>query len=345
MFKSNTIKSIILFACFSSLVAVAQTKGNVTGKIFFNYHYDMAEDAEQEGAFEIQKAYFGYNYTFNDKFSAKLFFDVGKDDGSDYTVYLKAAQLDYKATDWLKFSGGIIGFNQFSDQQKFWGYRYVFKSFQDEYGLGAGTDLGLNAEFKLHKSLKMNLFILNGEGYKKVQDPFGKYKIGGNLVYNPIEALTFKVYYSAQDSKKMIGKEPDKILVENPTVTNLALFAGYDFNRKFRIGAEYNAMYDGKKYSDAALDHDLQGFSIYSTYVINDKFEIFGRYDQLGSNKVGTATSSWNASKDGSAILAGIQYLPVEGVSSSLNLRTWNFDLATKNTESLLYLNLEYQFL
>lgn len=132
-------------------------------------------------------------------------------------------------------------------------------------------------------------------------------------MYKPIEALTFKVYYSAQDSKKMIGEESDKILVENLTVTNLALFVGYVFNIKFRIGFEYNAMYDGKKYSNAALDHNLDGFSIYSTYVINDKFEIFGRYDKLESNKVGTATSCWNASKDGSAILAGIQYLPVEG--------------------------------
>ena len=103
-------------------------------------------------------------------------------------------------------------------------------------------------------------------------------------------------------------------------------------------------MYDGKKYSDAALDHDLSGVSIYSTYVINDKFEIFGRYDKLESNKVGTATTNWNASKDGSAFLTGIQYVPVKGVSSSLNFQSWNYDLASKNNESLIYLNLEYKF-
>jgi len=343
--KNQKIKKIIiLFAFFSSLAAVAQTNGDVTGKVFFNYHYDMTEDAEQESAFEIKRAYLGYKYTFNDKFSTKVTLDVGKDNGSDYTVYLKAAQLDFQATEWLKLSGGLIGLNQFSDQEKFWGYRYIFKSYQDQYGFGTSADLGLNAEFKLHKTLKMNLFVLNGEGYKKVQDTYGKHKIGGNLVYNPIEALTFKVYYAGQDSKKIIGEEPNTSIVENPTVTNLALFAGYDFNKKFRIGAEYNAMYDGKKYSDAALDHDLNGYSIYSTYVINDKFEIFGRYDQLESNKVGTATTNWNAAKDGSAFLTGIQYLPVKGVSSSLNFQSFNYDLASKNNESLIYLNLEYKF-
>lgn len=304
----------------------------------------MTEEAEQEGAFEIQRAYFGYNYTFNDKFSAKLLFDVGKDDGSAYTAFLKAAQLDFKATDWLKLSAGMIGLNQYSDQENFWGYRYIFKSFQDEYGFGTSADLGLNGEFKLHKTLKMNLFVLNGEGFKKVQDFYGKYKVGGNLVYNPIEALTLKVYYSAQDSKKITGEEPNVVVVENPTVTNLALFAGYDFKKKFRIGAEYNAMYDGKKFSDAALDHDLDGFSIYSTYVINDKFEIFGRYDQLESNKVGIATTNWNAAKDGSAFLAGIQYIPVKGVASSLNFQSFNYELASKNNKSLIYLNLEYKF-
>ena len=60
--------------------------------------------------------------------------------------------------------------------------------------------------------------------------------------------------------------------------------SGYELDKKFRIGARYNAMYDGKKYSDASLDHDLSGDSIYSTYVINDKFEIFGRYDHQKLN-------------------------------------------------------------
>jgi len=344
MFQLKTLKIIILISFFSSMAAIAQTKGNVTGKIFFNYHYNMTEDAEQEGAFEIQRAYFGYNYTFNDTFSAKLLFDVGKDDGSAYTAFLKAAQLNYKATDWLKFSVGMIGLNQFSDQENFWGYRYIFKSFQDEYGFGTSADLGLNVEIKLHKTLKMNLFVLNGEGFKKVQDFYGKYKVGGNLVYNPNEAFTFKVYYSGQDSKKVIGEEPDVILVENPTVTNLALFAGYDFKNKFRVGAEYNAMYDGKKFSDAALDHDLDGFSIYSTYVINDKVEVFGRYDTLESNKVGTETTNWNSSKDGSTFLAGVQYIPVKGIASSLNFRIRDYDLASVKNDYFIYINLEYKF-
>ena len=332
-------KLIILFAIFSSVAALAQTKGKVTGTVFFNYHRDMTKDALQKSAFEIDRAYLGYDYTFSDKFSAKVTLDVGKDNVSDFTYYLKAAQLDYKAASWAKLSTGMIVLNQFSDQEKFWGYRYIYKSFQDQHSFGTSADLGFNSELSLHKTLKMNLFALNGEGYKKVQDLYGKYKIGGNLVFTPTEKITLKAYYSEQDSKKLVGTD----VVENPKVSNLAFFAGFDM-KTFRVGGEYNIMNNGKKFTDAAEDHDLSGFSIYTTYVINKKVELFARYDKLESNKVGTAAANWNASKDGSALLAGIQFAPIKGVKSSLNYRSWNYELATAEDTSMLYLNLEFKF-
>lgn len=334
------MKNIItILLLFCSLTAISQSKGTVNGTIFFNYHLDLTEDALQKSAFEIERAYLGYDYTYNEKLSVKVLMDVGKDNGSDFTYYLRAAQVDYKATDWAKFSVGMIGLNQLNDQEKNWGYRYIYRSFQDIYGFGTTADLGLNSELKLHNTLKMNLFVLNGEGYKKVQDLYGKYKVGGNLVYNPIETLTLKVYYSEQDSKKLVGTT----VVENPTVKNMSLFAGYN-HKKFRLGAEYNKMYDAKKFTEAELDHDLKGFSIYSTYVLNEKFEFFGRYDLLESNKIGTSTTNWNANKDGKAILLGAQYTPIKGVRSSLNYRVWNYNLASKIDLSTLYLNLEVKF-
>lgn len=330
---------ITIIIVFSSLAVFSQTKGKVSATFFINYHNDLTEGALQKSAFEVERAYLGYDYSLNDKISAKVLMDVGKDNGSDYTYYLKAAQVDYKANDWAKFSVGMIGLNQFSDQEKNWGYRYIYKSYQDISGFGTSADVGLNSELKLHKTVSMNLFVLNGEGFKKVQDLYGKYKVGGNVVYQPTDALMFKVYYSAQDSKKLVGTT----IVENPTVKNIAFFAGYDLN-KLRFGAEYNKMLDGKKYTDAELDHDLSGFSVYSTYAINEKFDIFGRYDFLESNKVGTSTTNWNADKDGSAVIFGAQYSPIKGVKSSLNYRLWNYDMASKHDLSFVYLNLEVKF-
>lgn len=340
MLKYLKMKKIItLLVILNSMFATAQSVGKVSSTLFFNFHTDLTEDAVQKSAIEVDRAYLGYDYTFNEKFSAKILMDIGKDDGSDYTLYLKSAQLDYKANDWAKFSAGMIGLNQFNDQEKNWGYRYIYKSFQDYSGMGTSADVGFNSEFKLHKTLKMNLFILNGEGFKKVQDFYGKYKIGGNLVYHPTEELALKVYYAEQDSKQLVGTT----VVENPTVSNLAFFAGYE-NDKFRVGAEYNKMYDGKKFTEAALDHDLSGYSLYSTYHLNKEFSVFGRYDQLESNKVGTATVNWNEAKDGNLLLLGVEYKPVKGVKSSLNYRLWDYSDATHHDLSFVYLNFEVKF-
>lgn len=323
---------------FNTLLVLAQS-GKVSSTLFLNYHNDFTTGANQKSAFEIERAYLGYDYSFDDKFSAKVLMDIGKDDGSDYTFYLKAAQVDYKAADWAKISAGMIGLNQFNDQEKNWGYRYIYKSYQDASGMGTSADVGINSEFKLHKTLNMNLFVLNGEGFKKVQDFYGKYKIGGNLVYHPTKELTFKVYYAEQESKKLVGTT----IVENPTVKNLAFFAGYELE-SMKFGAEYAKMDDGKKFTDAALGHNLSGYSIYSTYYFNKKYAIFGRYDKLESNKVGTSTANWNEDKDGNAVLFGLEYSPLKGVRSSLNYRLWDYEKSTKNDLSYVYLNLELKF-
>lgn len=331
-------KLLTILLMFNGLLVLAQG-GKVSSTLFLNYHNDLTSGATQKSAFEVDRAYLGYEYKFDDRLSAKIIGDVGKDDGSDYTFYLKAAQVDYKATDWANISVGMIGLNQFNDQEKNWGYRYIYKSFQDVSGMGTSADVGLNAEFKLHNTLKMNVFVLNGEGFKKVQDFYGKHKVGGNLVYNPTNELTFKVYYAEQDSKKLVGTT----VVDNPTVKNLAFFAGYEL-KTIKFGAEYARMDDGKKFTDAALDHDLSGFSIYSTYYFNKKYAVFGRYDKLESNKVGTSLVNWNEDKDGNAVLVGLEYSPLKGVRTSLNFRTWDFEKSTKNDLSYIYLNLELKF-
>ena len=47
------------------------------------------------------------------------------------------------------------------------------KAFQDEYKFGASADLGFNSEFTISPKFKMNVFFLNGEGYKSLQDDDG----------------------------------------------------------------------------------------------------------------------------------------------------------------------------
>lgn len=341
---------IFLVASFFMSAISAQNKadefkpsGKANAKVFWNYHYDMTSGETQESSFEIKRAYFGYKYNISKAFTASVTFDVGKNEGgSDYTAYLKKAQLEWKPSSQVKLSMGMIGLVQFSDQEKFWGYRYFMKSFQDQYGFGSSADLGIKANFKLSDILSANFFIINGEGYKKVQDDFGQQKVGGNLVLKLKNGLMAKVYYDS-NSFKFDKMGDGSVIADTTSISTIATFVGYKAD-KFRIGAEFNQMFNGKKYSKPAEDQDLFGYSAYATYIINKKLEVFGRFDHLESNTLTGAATPWNYSKDGDAIICGIQYAPVKGVKMALNYQGWNFDNSDKSTESILFLNFEYKF-
>lgn len=331
------IISIILFtAVINMSFAQEFTKefkpsGKAHFKVFWNYHANLTKDASKTSAFELKRSYLGYKYAFSDKISAKITFDVGNNsEGSAYTAYLKIAQLDWKVASGVKLSMGMIGLKQFNDQEKFWGYRYMFKSFQDKNGFGSSADVGINVEFKLAKNLKANFLIINGEGYKKVQDADGKQKIGGSLIYSPIKGLTTKIYIDNQPS------------TSGDAITTYSFFAGYKTS-DWRLGAEYNVQNNATKYASPAEGKDLNGLSFYSTYVVSKKVEIFGRYDQLGSNMLAGETEDWNMNKNGSQIILGLQVAPVKGLKFALNYQGYTYDNAAINTKSFVYLNAEFK--
>jgi len=83
--------------------------------------------------------------------------------------------------------------------------------------------------------------------------------------------------------------------------------------------------------------------SFYSTYIINKKVEVFGRFDQLSSNTLSGESEAWNMAKDGNQIIAGIQVSPVKGLKFSLNYQNYSFDDSAINNKSLLYLNAQFK--
>ncbi|NCP22021.1 MAG: hypothetical protein COZ76_05975 [Flavobacteriales bacterium CG_4_8_14_3_um_filter_35_10] len=300
-------------------------------KVFWNYHSDLSKNATKTSAFELNRAYLGYQYTYTKALSAKVIFDISNNTGgSNYTVLLKNAQLDWNLTNDIKLSMGLIGMKQFNDQEEFWGYRYLFKSFQDENGFGSSADLGINAEFKLSKTLKANFIVFNGEGFKSLQDEDGNQKVGGSLVFIPVKGLTTKIYV---DNQPTTGSK---------AITSLALFAGYQAI-DWRFGAEFNKLNNGKKFSTPAVDNKLDGVSFYATYIINKKVEVFGRYDQLSSNTLTGQTTAWNLAKDGSQLITGVQYTPTKGVKFALNYQGFSFDAPALDAKSLVFLSVEFK--
>lgn len=326
------MKNLIVFSfVFLTLNSFGQddTKGKVFSTIFWNFNSDFTKNASMKNAFEIKRVYLGYNYNLDDKLSAKITFDVGKNSsGSSYTAFLKTAQIDWKLEKNVKLSFGMIGNKQFKFQEKIWGYRYVYKTFQDENKFGSSADIGVNAEFKLSNNLTFNAFILNGEGYKNLQDDDGYMKIGGNLIYEFSNGLSAKLYYDSEPGD------------ENFNVTNVGYFIGYSIN-KSRIGIEYNKINNAESYNNPSLDSNLSGYSFYGSQKVGEKGEIYARYDNLESNTLIGNSAPWNFDKDGKLLIFGYQTKIRDGFKLSFNYRNYKYLDNSKNNKSMFFINAE----
>ena len=277
--NTRKLSFTILIIFFSLNIYTQDTnKGDIFSTIFWNYNTDLSSGSSKKNSFEVKRVYLGYKFKIDDKISAKVTFDIGKNSaGSDYTAFLKTAQIDWSLKDNFKLSFGMIGNKQFKYQESIWGYRYLYKTFQDENKFGSSADLGVNGEIKVSKNLKMNLFMLNGEGYKNIQDDDGYMKIGGNLIYEISNGLSLKLYYDSEPGTARDDTD-DKF-----NVTNIGYFIGYDKN-KTRVGLEYNKIKMQKHIKIHSLDHNLSGFSGYISQNFSENSSVFFRYDSLESN-------------------------------------------------------------
>lgn len=323
----KSVLTTLLVLCITVLAMSQETKeafkphGKPIIRVFSNFH-STSSDGNSQSAFEITRAYLGYEHSFSEEFSGTVIFDVA-DPGAgklQMTAFLKNAFLNYKHEN-LSVDFGLIATTQFKVQENFWGYRYLGKVFRDEYGFASSADLGASVGFKFTDLLSADLAVTNGEGYKKLQSD-NKFKTAVGLTVNPVKELTVRGMADVMDNQN-----------------TFAGFVGYK-NSKFSLGAEYNyqtnhAMVD---------DHDYFGPSVYGTINLSKKSKLFARFDDLKSNTPSGANANWNAAADGQLILAGIEFAPVSGIKLSPNFRTWNPAQSALKTVSTVMLNCDIKF-
>ena len=324
-------KVILILLVLVSFKTYAQDLGNgkPNFKIFWNYHNDFTKEVTKKSAFELKRVYLGYKHDFNDSFSAKVTYDIGSNSGgSEYTAYVKIAQLDWKLNPKVKLSMGLIGNKQFNDQESLWGYRYAQKGILNEFKFGPSADLGINSEFTINPKFKISLFILNGEGYKSLQDDNGHQKMGTSFIYNFSEKFTGKIYIDSQRSEN------------TKSIKNNSFFLGYN-NIDFRVGVEYGKIKNARTYKDAEDDHNRDGFSVFGSKKISKNYELFARYDQIISNTLPGVSKP--EKKDGSLLMFGTQYQATKGVKFNLNYKLFNYNNSVTNNKSILSLNAEFK--
>lgn len=147
------ILTSIIACCFISTKAQdaqSEPKGQAIIQVFGNFHTGFGSSRNDRG-FELDRSYLGYQYSLSKGLSIKGVMDIGKSNAvNDYhrIAYIKNAMVSWKIGK-LTLNGGLISTTQFNMQEKFWGYRYILKSFQDQYKFGSSADLGISASYSL----------------------------------------------------------------------------------------------------------------------------------------------------------------------------------------------------
>lgn len=304
---NKLIACIAAILFFSSSYAQDNTEtykptGKPFIKVFTNFHSTFTDGANHN-AFDFTRGYLGYGFNLSEKFSGKLTLDIG-DPGVgklQLTAYLKNAYFQYKSGRFTtRF--GMIGSNQFNLQEKQWGNRYLFKSFQDAYNFGPSADLGIFASYQFHEVVGADVMIANGEGYKTLEiDSVLKYAVG--VTITPVKGLNLRGYFD--------------IMGQDSAQQTLSFFAGYS-RGNFDVGAEYNLQNNHSRINK----QNFKGMSFYGSYQFK-VVKVFARYDQLSSDKIGSATDPWNYKKDGQEIIAGLEFVPVKHIKISPNYQGW----------------------
>lgn len=299
--------------------------GDPIVRIFANVHSGLTE-TDPSKAFEVRRAYLGYKYRLSEHFTTEIKVDIGSpEEISEFArlrryAYFKTAALYWEKEKWT-IRGGIIDTEHYRRQEKYWKHRYIYRSFQDEHRFGPKADLGTTVIFAPFKSLAFDASVMNGEGYQNLQND-NAFKYSGAVSYFPFSRMQLRVYYDFIDQKVW--------------QSTLSTFAAYRY-RKITAGAEYNL----KGNRDFEQDHNQTGLSFYMSYDITERFELFGRYDRLSSNTPSGYTQPWNLVDDGSAIIAGIQFQPIEQVKLALNYQDWVPFAANMGNLSYIFINLE----
>ena len=317
-----------LLACMGITAKAQDTKseepkGKAIVQVFGNFHTGFGAENNDRG-FELDRSYLGYEYKLGNGLSVKGVMDIGKSsDVSDYQriAYIKNAMVSWKTRN-LTLNGGLISTTQFNFQEKFWGYRYIMKSFQDQYKFGNSADLGISATYQFANWISADAIIVNGEGYKKLQKNDGlNYGLGVTLT--PVKGLQIRLYGGLNES----GEDGKK------DVANLAAFVGYK-HEKFTIGAEYNQMWNASFKDDAGQN----GYSIFASAKLSQVTNLYARFDNLYSQ------NDWNISKDESAAILGAQFKVGKYVKIAPNFRMSMPKADGANNSYTAYVNCYFGF-
>jgi hypothetical protein len=316
-----------------------ELKQKAWASIFAAYYSTLTGSNRPSSAFEMPTALLGYSASLNETFKATLIYDVtrttnniavtdslGKplnvtyNEGSRYTAFLKMAEIRYSPASFVDLRvGQLLNTQYLTTQDKFWGYRYIYFTFQEVHRYGNPADFGAQVDFKYRNMLLTQLSVTNGDGPFKQQDSDSKFLYSLNVEYYPINGAIVKVYSDFSAAPKNASGDYNR--------SALSVFAGFK-GKRYRLAAEYN----GVKNYGFTKNSDYWGISSFFSYSVTSKVDVLTRYDYINHS------APLNLSRS-HFILAGIHYSPIKNLSCSVNLRHF-----TAPEKTMLYVSFGANF-
>ena len=292
---------------------------NLSGLVFYNYAYDLSEDAVNDAGFGLDRVYLTYTADLSEDLSYKFQADMQNKNTSvksAYYMYIKNAKVDWRSP-LGKITLGMQGMNVFNVVEKTWGFRFLQKSPMDKYKFSSSADLGIGYSGKFNV-INYSFMITNGSGYKNTEDDkykkisaqfvFGEKKLVKNDGYN-IGLVYAQEPYSDSESKNLIS-----------------FFGGYAKNG-FRFGGEFDM------HNDSGTKINEQIKAIYGSYKLNTELELLIYYDMFDPDL--------DTEDDGTTFLrTGINYYPTKGLIITPNIYIKSDDTGDEST----YMMLNFQF-
>ncbi len=310
-------------------------KHKVWANIFASYFTTIKGENKPLSAFEMPTALLGYSTSFGSKFKGTLIYDVTRttnaikitddlgntynvtyNEGSRYTAYLKMAEITYSPLNFMDVRfGQLLNSQYLTMQDKFWGYRYVYFTYQEVHRYGNPADFGAQIDLKYRNYLLTQFSITNGDGPFKHQDEEAKFLYAANIEYYPVKGAILKVYADYAPFADTVSVARDR--------SALSLFAGYRTS-KFRVASEYNRVFN----YGFRENNSYWGISSFFSYSFSSIVDVLIRYDYINRSM------PLNLSKT-HLLIYGIQLQPIKSFNISVNLR----NLIGGSNKTMIYVN------
>jgi len=293
--------------------------------MFTNVHTTLS-DNKYLTAFEVNRGFLGYDYSFSRQLSGRIIYDATTQTVSGKVMmqgYLRSAYLQYD-NGVFQLKGGLIPSEHLAIADKLWNYRYIARPLIDISGMIFSADLGVSARYKPSDIASFDFSITNGRGYKDLAaDSTFRYSAG--ITFLPVKNITLRGYFD--------------LMPENDAQWTTGFMCVYT-GARFSLGAEF----DMQKNHTYIKEHNYSGAAIFGSYMLNEKVSLFSRFYEFSSVVPDGETSAWNSENDNKTLVAGIDYTPVKGVRFGPNITYIDPDEAGADSKTIVGINVEIKF-